>query len=124
VADTNNNKIRKITPLGVVSTFAGTGSPGSNDGTGSAATFNQPFGVDVDSSDNIYVSDAVNNKIRKITPSGVVSTIAGTGSQGDVDGLANTATFNYPIKVVVDSSDNVYVADNYNHKIRKIVIDS
>jgi len=78
VADTLNSTVRKITAGGVVSTFAGlAGNPGSNDGTGSAARFNQPAGIAVDSSGNVYVGDTLNQTIRKITPAGVVTTLAG-----------------------------------------------
>ena len=120
VADTYNHTIRKITPDGVVTTLAGTaGSSGSDDGT-ATARFNRPYGVAVDSSDNVYVADYNNNTIRKITAGGVVSTLAGTaGSSGSDDGTA-TARFNRPYGVAVDSSNNVYVADTYNNTIRKI----
>ncbi len=120
VADTYNNKIRKITSAGVVSTFAGTGSQGDTDGAGASASFNQPYGVAVDGVGNVYVADTYNHKIRKITPSGVVSTLAGTGSAGSNDGAGSSATFSYPYDVAVDSSGNIYVADRNNYKIRKI----
>jgi streptogramin lyase len=120
VADWGNNKIRKITPSGVVSTLAGTGSWGSTDGTGTSASFNNPRGVAVDASGNVYVADSNNHKIRKITPSGVVSTLAGSDSQGSTDGTGTSASFNNPRGVAVDASGNVYVADSDNHKIRKI----
>src|SRR5205807_853794 len=88
VADTNNHTIRKITPSRVVSTFAGlAGSCGSADGTGNAARFTSPYGVAVDSAGNVYVADTDNDTIRKITPSRVVSTLAGlAGSSGSADG--------------------------------------
>ena len=122
VADTDNHTIRKIDALGVVSTFAGkAGFPGSDDGTGTAALFNRPSSVAVDSSDNVYVADTYNNTIRKITPGGVVTTLAGTaGSSGSDDGTGAAARFYTPRGVAVDSRGNVYVADTYNHTIRKI----
>ena len=125
VADTFNNLIRKITSAGVVTTLAGTaGSSGSADGTGTAATFNYPAGVAVDSSGNVYVADKDNHLIRKITSAGVVTTLAGTaGSSGSANGNGTAATFNYPAGVAVDSSDNVYVAGNANPLIRKISTD-
>jgi len=121
VADYGNNKIRKITQSGVVTTFAGSGNQGSAEGTGTEASFYQPKGVTVDSLGNLYVADYGNNKIRKITPSGVVTTFAGSGIDGSNNGAVNIATFYGPSGVAVDASGNVYVADYGNHKIRKIV---
>ncbi|OYU82744.1 MAG: hypothetical protein CFE24_14335, partial [Flavobacterium sp. BFFFF2] len=120
VADQYNHKIRKITPAGVVSTFAGSGSVGSADGTGTAASFNLPFGLTVDAAGNVFVADSGNNKIRKITPAGVVSTFAGSGAQGAADGPATAASFYFPTGVKLDTSGNLFVADFSNHKIRKI----
>ena len=120
VADTNNHKIRKITPAGVVSTLAGSGDAGATDGTGTAASFFNPYGVTVDASGNVYVADKNNNKIRKITPAGEVSTLAGSGTRGATDGTGTAASFYNPYGVTVDASGNVYVADHNNHKIRKI----
>jgi hypothetical protein len=122
VADSGNNKIRKITPGGFVTTIAGSGAPGSADGTGEAATFAYPFGVAVDSSRNVYVADSGNNKIRKITPAGVVSTLAGSGAYGSADGTGTAATFYTPTGVAVDSASHVYVADSGSNKIRKITL--
>ena len=120
VADQLNHKIRKITPNGVVSTLAGTGGTGSVDGSGTSATFNYPSGVAVDAAGNVYVADSQNNKIRKIAPNGVVSTLAGTGGTGNVDGTVTSATFNNPYSIAVGALGNVYVADVNNQKIRKI----
>ena len=122
VADVNNNTIRKVTPSGVVSTLAGlAGSSGSADGTGSSARFNNPLGVATDSAGNVYVADGYNDTIRKITPSGVVSTLAGlAGSTGSADGTGSVARFNSPSGVATDSAGNVYVADSWNRTIRKI----
>jgi sugar lactone lactonase YvrE len=122
VADSNNHTIRKITPAGDVSTFAGTpGSSGSANGTGPAARFNWPQGVATDSADNVYVADSENHTIRKITPGGVVSTLAGTaGSIGSADGTGPASSFYYPYGVATDSGGNVYVADTGNSVIRKI----
>lgn len=118
VADRNNHAIRKITPLGVVSTFAGSGVPGSADGSGILASFNNPTNVAVDNADNIYVTDQNNNKIRKITPAGVVTTFAGNGTLGRNDGFIGS--FNKPFGLVVDPAGMVYVADEFNHLIRRI----
>jgi len=122
VADTNNNKIRKITSTGVVSTLAGTGLSGSADGIGAVASFSNPSAVAVDVAGNVYVADFFNNKIRKITSTGVVSTLAGsiTNTSGNTDGTGTAASFKNPSGVAVDASGNVYVADSGNHKIRKI----
>ncbi len=120
VADKNNHKIRKISPTGMVSTLAGSGAQGSADGSGSSASFNKPNGVAVDTSGNVYVADTDNNKIRKISPSGMVSTLAGSGKTGSVDGSGSSASFSMPSGVEVDASGNVYVADTYSNKIRKI----
>jgi sugar lactone lactonase YvrE len=120
VADLENNKIRKITSEQVVTTLAGSGTRGSVDATGTLASFNRPHGVAVDASGNVYVADEYNNKIRKITPAGVVTTLAGSGDFGSIDDTGTLASFNAPNDVAVDASGNVYVADTYNHKIRKI----
>ncbi len=124
VADTNNNAIRKVTPAGVVTTLAGQpGSFGGADGTGSAARFYSPFGVAVDSAGNIYVADTDNHTIRKVTPAGVVTTIAGlAGSPGSANGTGSAARFIAPNGVAVDSAGNLYVADTFNHTIRKMTL--
>ena len=118
VSDSGNHKIRKITPNGVVSTLAGS-SGGYADGTGTAAKFKNPYGIAVDKDENVYVADYMNHKIRKITSTGVVSTLAGSIS-GDKDGIGMEAQFQNPYGIAVDKDENVYVADYINHKIRKI----
>lgn len=122
VADYGNNIIRKITPAGVVSTLAGlAGNAGSADGNGSAARFNMPIGIAVDTNGFLYVGEYGNSTIRKITPEGVVSTLAGlAGVTGSADGTGSAARFKNPTGVTVSSSGNVYVADYGNYTIRKI----
>ncbi|MEP7116740.1 MAG: hypothetical protein ABI880_04120 [Acidobacteriota bacterium] len=122
VADTANYTIRKITPAGVVTTFAGTaGQSGSTNATGAAARFSWPRGVAVDATGNVYVADSFNYTIRKITSAGAVTTWAGTtGVPGSLDGTGVAARFDQPTGVAVDTVGNVYVADQGNQTIRKI----
>jgi sugar lactone lactonase YvrE len=132
VTDVSNNLIREITSSGVVTTLAGGGSVGGTasghaDGIGTAATFYSPTGIALDSSGNVYVADQYNHLIRKINTSGVVTTLAGGGSVGGTaggyaDGSGTAATFYHPGGVAVDSSGNVYVADNTYCLIREITI--
>ncbi|MGN6647108.1 MAG: choice-of-anchor D domain-containing protein [Cytophaga sp.] len=120
----SGNRIRKITPQAEVSTFAGAGSQGSANGVGTKATFYSPYGICIDASGNLYVSqiEGDNNLIRKITPQAVVTTLAGTGLAGSANGPGATASFNYPAGIAVDKDYNIYIADQYNYKIRKITL--
>jgi len=122
VADQNNHTIRKITPAGVVTNLAGlAGADGSANGTGTAARFYGPRGVAVDTNGMVYVADTLNHTIRKITPAGSVSLFAGSaGNPGTSDGTGNSAKFFNPFAVAVGTNSIVYVADTYNHTIRKI----
>lgn len=123
VADHDNATIRKITSGGVVTTLAGTaGKPGSMDGTGAAARFLAPAGIAVDKVGNVYATDERLHNIRKITPAGVVTTLAGgqTGVPGYADGTGSAAQFNAPGPLAVDDAGNVYVADRENHVLRKV----
>jgi sugar lactone lactonase YvrE len=127
VADRDNHTIRKIAPDGKVSTVAGSaGSAGSTDGKGSMARFFRPSGIAVDGAGNLFVSDTRNFTIRKISPSGMVSTLAGRPEQdgsdraGSIDGPAASARFRFPLGIAVDDLGSVYVADFFSHAIRKI----
>jgi len=136
VADTFNNRIRKITPRGEVSTFAGSGRAalpaldgGYADGPGNVAEFYLPSDITIDTAGNLYVADTLNNRIRKITPKGEVSTLAGSGRAasavdggGYADGPGNVAEFYLPSGITIDTAGNLYVADSSNHRIRKIVV--
>jgi kumamolisin len=122
VADAGNDVIRKITPGGVVTTLAGqAGIPGSTDNTGSLARFNNPMAVTVDSNGNVYVADTGNDEIRKITPEGVVTTLAGlAGITGNTIGVGSSARFNGPAGIVSDSAGNLFVSDTNNHTVRRV----
>jgi gliding motility-associated-like protein len=120
VSDRDNSQIRMITPTGLVSTFAGGGFQGSGNGQGTAASFNNPNGVTVDQAGNLYIADATNNLIRKITPTGLVSTFAGNTFQGSGNGQGTAASFYNPYGDEADSAGNIYVADTRNNLIRKI----
>ncbi|MDR2209826.1 MAG: SMP-30/gluconolactonase/LRE family protein [Azoarcus sp.] len=123
VADTENHRIRKVSPMGEVSTLTGS-EKGYADGSGSAAKFERPTGIAIDASNNLYVADSGNNRIRKVTPTGEVSTLAGSGAipwqGGFADGPGNAAQFGWPTGIAIDASNNLYVADANNHRIRKI----
>lgn len=122
VVDSGNATIRKITSSGAVTTIAGTpGAIGSADGAGAAARFNNPSNIAVDAAGNLYVADTGNQTVRKITPAGIVTTLAGTaGVRGNADGAGAAAQFNQPWGVAADAAGNVYVADTENYLIRKI----
>lgn len=123
VADSGNHVIRKIIDVETfrtVSTPAGSaGVVGGSDGTGSAASFNQPSAVACDSSGNVFVADTSNNTVRRMTPAGVVTTVAGSaGLVGSADGVIGAARFRRPLGVAVNSSGTLYVADTSNHTLR------
>jgi sugar lactone lactonase YvrE len=117
VADLLNNRVRMITPTGTIATFAGNGIPGygGDGGSATSAELNQPAGLAVDASGNVYIADSNNAVIRKVTPQGVISTVAGTGTEGysGDGGAATKATLMAPLGVAVDASGNLYIADYY-----------
>jgi gliding motility-associated-like protein len=123
VADYDNNKIRKITPEGIVSTFAGNGTRGSENGPKASASFNEPTSIAFDKQGNMIVCDFYNSLIRKISPQGIVSTIAGALFGGYKDGQGSSALFAIPTGVGIDEFDNIFVADKTNNRIRKITQD-
>ncbi|SEN56342.1 gliding motility-associated C-terminal domain-containing protein [Mucilaginibacter gossypiicola] len=115
-----NNAIRKISPSGYVYTLAGQPAAGTADGLGRAAKFNKPAGLAVDKDGNIYVADQAGFVIRKITPNGQVTTIAGSGSFGTGDGNGTAANFQFPVGITVDPSGNLYVTDGGVGTVRRI----
>jgi len=127
VLDTFNQTVRKVNiTSGVVTTIAGSaGTPGvADNATGTSARFNYPFGIAVDSSSNLYITDTLNQTIRVISSAGAVTTLAGSvGAVGAANGTGTSATFNYPAGIATDGT-NLFVADSSNHVIRKVVISS
>lgn len=122
VTENGNNSIRKAAPDGTLSVFAGKGgASGAADGTGEAARFVTPRGIAIDGKDNLYVADEGNSNIRKITPAGVVTTLAGSaGQNGSADGTGIAARFGAPRSLTADAAGVVYVVDTDNHTVRKI----
>jgi sugar lactone lactonase YvrE len=116
------NRIRKITPDGNVTTFVGNGIPYPKDGVGQEAQVNGIY-LTIDKNDNLYLSDTETHQIRKITPQGVVTTIAGTGQPGNKDGLAHEATFSGPRALTTDAEGNLYIFEWDNYKVRKLTLD-
>ncbi len=124
VAETLNYRIRKITPSGIISTVAGNGTAGfsGDGGSATAASLNRPQGVAVDTAGNVFISDQFNHRIRKVTPAGTISTIAGTGTSGfsGDNGPATSARLYYPLGLALDAAGNLYVADTFNQRVRRI----
>ncbi|MEV8017279.1 RICIN domain-containing protein [Streptomyces sp. NPDC086554] len=127
IADHGNQRVRKVTTDGKISTFAGNGSagPGGDGGPAVSAQLKNPHGVAVDGAGNLYIADANNHRVRKVTVDGTISTVAGTGTAGfgGDDGPAASAQLNVPLAVVVDSTGTLYVSEYSNHRIRKITTD-
>ena len=119
-----NQRIRKVTPGGTISTVAGTGTAGygGDNGPATSAQLSYPFGIAVDGAGNLYIADRLNNRVRKVTPGGTISTVAGTGTAGygGDKGLATSAELDYPTGVAVDGTGNLYIADSANQRIRMV----
>jgi len=134
IADSSNNCIRKVSASGIITTVAGDGSAGysGDNGLATSAELNRPYGVAVDASGNLYIADTYNQRIRKVSVSGIITTVAGNGySDGSTlainsggytgdGGPATSAELNAPLAVAVDQSGNLYIADTYNNRIRKV----
>jgi sugar lactone lactonase YvrE len=123
VADTGNNRVRKVTPEGIVTTLAGDGAAGFVDGPATQARFDAPVGVAVDKDGQVYVADTYNDRVRVITKEGLVRTLAGSGVPGSADGAGASASFDTPCGVAVSDAGEVYVSDTGNGRLRKVTKD-
>ncbi|MES2703072.1 MAG: T9SS type A sorting domain-containing protein [Bacteroidota bacterium] len=125
ICDATNERVRKVSPAGIITTVAGNGSTGSggDGGPATAAELNRPIGVSVNANGDILIADSRNNRIRKVNSAGIISTVAGTGGAGySGDGIAATsALLNHPLSVISDTEQNVYIADMRNFRVRKIL---
>ncbi len=124
IGDTGNNRVRKVTPQGVISTIAGSSSDvfGGDGGSGLLAGLLNPRGLAVDSTGNVFIADSGHSRIRKLSSAGVISTVAGTGTEafsGD-GGKATAAALNNPYAVALDSTNTLFIADSFNQRIRKV----
>ncbi len=124
IADTNNHRIRKVTPNGIITTIAGNGEAGyiSDGGPAIATRLNYPHALTVDRSGNVYIADFHNHRIRKVTPNGTITTVAGNGEAGYISdgGPAISTRLYHPMGLVVDPEGSLYIADRHNHRVRKV----
>ncbi|MFI9357799.1 NHL domain-containing protein [Streptomyces lydicus] len=127
IADTDNHRVRQVTPDGQIRTVAGTGTPGFSGDGGPAATaqLNSPYGVAVDGAGDLYITDAENHRVRKVAGDGTISTVAGTGTDGfsGDGGPAASAQLDFPLGVVADTTGTLYVSDHNNHRVRRVAGD-
>jgi sugar lactone lactonase YvrE len=127
IADTHNQRVRRVGTDGMITTVAGTGHGGCRDDHDSATTsdLNGPSGVAVDSAGNLYIADTENHRVRRVGTDGMITTVAGTGHLGynGDDQLATSAELNHPMRMVVDSAGNLYIADAGNHRVRRVGTD-
>jgi len=124
IADTANHRVRRVTPDGVIRTFAGNGSVGSggDGGPATAASLNEPQGVAVDAAGNVYIADTQNHRVRRVTPAGIITTVAGSGvdGYGGDSGAAMAARLSSPLGLATDGAGNLYIADSGNNRVRKV----
>ncbi|GHB80624.1 hypothetical protein GCM10010347_59060 [Streptomyces cirratus] len=127
ITDTDNHRVRQVTPDGQIRTVAGTGTPGfsGDGGPAAAAQLNSPYGVAVDGAGDLYITDAENHRVRRVTGDGTISTVAGTGTDGfsGDGGPAASARLDFPLGVVADTTGTLYVSDHNNHRVRRIAGD-
>ena len=124
IAEQINHRIRKVNSAGIITTFAGGGGSGIGDGgAATSAQLNQPWGLSADTNGNVYIADSHNNRIRKVNSAGTITTFAGTGTAGSSGdgGAAMLAQLYYPTGVSADINGNVYIADSWNNRIRKVL---
>lgn len=125
ISDYNNSRVRKVSPTGTITTVAGNGTAGytGDDGPATSAEIHGPLGLAVDAAGNLYIADSVNSVIRKVNPSGIITTVAGNGTppgfSGD-GGAATSAELNQPYDVTADAAGDLYIADTYNYRVRRV----